>query len=34
MDENGWQGSGGKNMLSVAGNTVFKRILIRKRGQE
>lgn len=30
MDENGWQGSNGKHMLSIDGKDVYKRILIRK----
>ena len=30
MDNNGWQGSNGKNMLLVNGKTVYKRILIQK----
>lgn len=30
MDENGWQGSKGKNMLLVNGKNVYKRILIKK----
>lgn len=29
MDNNGWQGSDGKNMLSVNGKTVYKRVLIK-----
>ena len=31
MDNNGWQGSNGKNMLSVNGKTAYKRVLIRKK---
>ena len=31
MDNNGWQGSNGKNMLSVNGKTAYKRVLIRRR---
>ena len=30
MDNNGWQGSNGKNMLLVNGKTVYARILIQK----
>jgi hypothetical protein len=30
VDENGWQASNGKNMLSLNGKNVFHRILIRK----
>lgn len=31
MDNNGWQGSNGKNMLSVNGKTAYKRVLIRRK---
>lgn len=31
MDNNGWQGSNSKNMLSVNGKTAYKRVLIRRR---
>ena len=31
MDDNGWQGSNGKNMLSVNNKTVYKRVLIKMR---
>lgn len=31
MDENGWQGSNGKNMLAVGDKTAYKRILIKKK---
>ena len=34
MDNNGWQGSNGKNMLSVNGKTAYKRILIRRKKAE
>ena len=30
VDENGWQASNGKNMLSINGGTSFQRVLIRK----
>ena len=33
MDNNGWQGSNGKNMLSVNGKTAYKRVLIRRKKQ-
>lgn len=30
MDNKGWQGSNGRNMLSVNNKTAYKRILIKK----
>ena len=34
MDENGWQGAAGKNMLAIGEKTVYKRILIRRKVNE
>lgn len=31
MDENGWQGSGGKHMTSIGGQDVYQRILIKRK---
>lgn len=31
MDDNGWQGSNGKNMLSIGNKTAYKRVLIKRK---
>ena len=34
MDDNGWQGSNGKNMLAIGNKTPYSRILIQKKQKE